>query len=129
MSAGSGDPSLTRVLGAREDVGELLAISDVLLLASRSEGMPGCLIEAGMAGVPVAAYAVAGVPEVVRDGVTGFMVERGDAQSLADRVVTLLSDPVLRAKLGAEARTRCVGLFDISIVAPTYLALYEEVAA
>ena len=128
-AAAAGSPDLTRVMGTRDDVAELLAMSDVLLLASRSEGMPGCLIEAGMAGVPVAAYEVAGVSEVVRDGVTGFTVQRGDTQTLAERLITLLSDPGLRARLGAEARSRCEALFDISIIAPTYRAMYEEVAA
>ena len=124
-----GSADLTRLMGTREDVAELLGMSDVLLLASRSEGMPGCLIEAGMAGIPVAAYEVAGVSEVVRDGVTGFVVPRGDTRTLADRLITLLSDPALRTRLGAEARIRCEALFDISIIAPTYQALYEEVAA
>ena len=125
----AGSAQLTKLLGTREDVAELLAMSDVLLLASRSEGMPGCVIEAGMAGVPVAAYEVAGVSEVVQNGVTGFTVPRGEIRTLADRLITLLSDPDLRAELGATARSHCEELFDISIIAPTYRALYEEVAA
>ena len=61
------------MLGTREDVGDLLAMTDVLLLASRSEGMPGC-VSSGVAGVPVVAYAVAGVPEVLQHDVTGIVV-------------------------------------------------------
>jgi glycosyltransferase involved in cell wall biosynthesis len=126
-SAGGGNR--TYVLGARDDVAELLALSDVVLLASRSEGMPGCLIEAGMAGVPAVAYAVAGVPEVVIDGVTGFTAARGDTAALADRVVTLLAEPTLRATLGTEARAHCEASFEISVVAEAYVALWEELAA
>jgi glycosyltransferase involved in cell wall biosynthesis len=118
---------LARILGNRSDVAELLAASDVLLLASRSEGMPGCLIEAGMAGLPVVSYAVAGAPEVVIDNETGYLVPLGDVNTLADRVVDLLHDPALRARMGAAARSRCDAEFDIAIVTPRYLSIYEEV--
>jgi glycosyltransferase involved in cell wall biosynthesis len=127
--ASSGDRGRAYVLGARDDVAELLAISDVVLLASRSEGMPGCLIEAGMVGVPAVAYAVAGVPEVVIDGVTGFTAARGDTATLADRVVTLLAEPTLRATLGAGARAHCETSFEITVVADAYVTLWEELAA
>ncbi|HET6953658.1 MAG TPA: glycosyltransferase, partial [Acidimicrobiales bacterium] len=61
----------------------VLAASDVLVLPSRSEGMPGVLIEAGLSGVPVVASAVGGVPEVVADGETGVLVPPGDEAALA----------------------------------------------
>ena len=67
----------TRFLGSRGDVADLLAASDVLLLASKTEGMPACVIEAGIAGLPVAAYALAGVPEAVVSGETGLLARRG----------------------------------------------------
>lgn len=117
-----------RLLGNRSDVGDLLAAADVLVLASRSEGMPGCLIEAGMCGVPAAAYAVGGSPEVVVDGVTGFLVPPGEPDRLATRVVELLSDEPLRRGMGASARTRCRS-FDIRAIAPRYAAIYEELGA
>jgi glycosyltransferase involved in cell wall biosynthesis len=120
---------LARVLGSRSDVPDLLVASDVVLLASRVEGMPGCLIEAGMASVPVAAYAVAGVPEVVIDGDTGYTVKPGDAAGLAERTIRLLEDPALRDRMGALARDRCERLFDMSAIARRYLTVYEEVLA
>jgi glycosyltransferase involved in cell wall biosynthesis len=115
------------MLGSRSDVADLLAASDALLLASRSEGMPGCVIEAGMAGLPVVSYAVAGVPEVVVDGMTGFTVAPGDLHTLAHRIATLLGDPDLRSRLGEAARDRCERTFGISAIASRYLAVYEEV--
>ena len=69
------------VLGERSDVGDLFAASDVFLFASRPdgmEGMPAAVIEAGMAGVPVAGYSIAGVPEVVEHGLTGLLAPRRD---------------------------------------------------
>jgi glycosyltransferase involved in cell wall biosynthesis len=117
-----------RFLGSRNDVGDLLAASDVLLLASRTEGMPACVIEAGVAGVPVAGYAIAGVPEVVVTGETGLLVAPGDRGALVAAVETLVLEDDLRSRLGASARERCRALYDIRRVAPRYLELYESVA-
>ena len=118
----------TLLLGSREDVGDLLAASDVVLLASRSEGLPGCLMEAGMAGLPSAAYALAGVPEVVVDGQTGLLAPPGDREALASAVTHLLREARMRESLGRAARERCVSRFEIGGVARAYLALYRELA-
>jgi glycosyltransferase involved in cell wall biosynthesis len=117
------------MLGNRTDVADVLAAADVLLFASRAdgmEGMPATIIEAGIAGVPVAGYAVAGVPEVVLDGTTGFLVPPGDVDGLAERVVKLLGDEKGRRAIGESARKHCLARFDIGMVAPRYLSLYEE---
>jgi glycosyltransferase involved in cell wall biosynthesis len=118
-----------RILGSRNDVPELLAASDIMLLASAVEGMPGSVIEAGMLGVPVVGYALAGVPELVADGETGRLGPPGDVDALRQRVEDLLKDSTLRERMGIAARERCMSLFNINAVAPRYLALYEEVAA
>ena len=112
-------------LGVRSDVGDLLAASDVMLLASRAEGMPGVVIEAGMAGLPVVAYAVAGVPEVVANGVTGLLAAPGDLDSLTEFTLRLLRDEATRCTMGAAARERCRSQFDARNVAPRYIALYR----
>jgi len=117
----------TRVLGARADVGDLLAASDVLLFASRRsgmEGMPAQLIEAGFAGVPVVAYAIAGVPEVVVHESTGVLVPHGDTDGLERAVAWLLDDAGFRKAVGQRARTRCRKLFDIRVIADRYLEVY-----
>ncbi len=118
-----------RLLGTRSDVGDLLGASDLLVLASRTEGMPGCVIEAGMAGVPVVSFGLAGVPEVVADGVTGFVVPPGDHAALAERTLQLLEDRALREAMGAAAAARCLPRFDIASVARRVADLYETVAA
>jgi glycosyltransferase involved in cell wall biosynthesis len=116
------------LLGARTDVADLLAASDVLLLASRTEGMPGCVIEAGMVGLPVAAYAIAGIPEVVDDGVTGVLVPAGNSMQLAARIVDLLGQPTVMERMGNAARDRCRTAFDIRPIAARYLDLYRDLA-
>jgi glycosyltransferase involved in cell wall biosynthesis len=117
-----------RLLGVREDVGDLLAASDVLLLSSRIEGLPGCIVEAGMLGVPAAAFAVAGVPEVVSDGETGLLAAPGDVTDLAEKLRALIDDETLRARLGGAARAVCSSRFEIGSVAPRYLDTYRDLA-
>ena len=118
----------TRFLGSRDDVADLLAASDVLLLASKTEGMPACVIEAGIAGLPVAGYALAGVPEAVVSGETGLLVAPGDRAALTDVVSKLVGESALRRRLGDAARERCRAMFDIRRVAPMYRDVYEAVA-
>ena len=125
----SGSGYQPRVLGSRDDVGDLLGAADVLLLASRTEGMPASVIEAGLASVPVVGYALSGVPEVVLDGVTGRLVPPGDADDLSQALADTMDDPEARRSMGARARERCAELFDIEVVAPMYRRVYEEVAA
>ena len=115
-----------RLLGNRADVGDLISASDVMILASESEGMPGCLIEAGMVGIPVAAYDVVGVPEIVVDGKTGFLVPPGNTDVLAERTLALLSDREKRRLMGAAAQRICSARFDIRAVAARYLEEYGE---
>ena len=116
-----------RLLGTRTDVGDLLGASDLLVLASRTEGMPGCVIEAGMTGVPVVAFGVAGVPEVLIDGVTGVVVEPGDHAALGMRTLELIKDPERRSAMGLAAMKRCLSTFDIDTVARRYATVYSEV--
>jgi glycosyltransferase involved in cell wall biosynthesis len=113
-----------RLLGARDDVGDLFAASDVVLFASCSEGMPATAIEAGIAGLPVAGFAVAGVSEVVESGVTGLLARPGDVPGLGAHVAVLLADPGCRRAMGAAARERCLARFGIEAVALRYLDLY-----
>lgn len=120
--------SRTRFLGIRSDVPDLAAAADALLFASRPdgmEGMPAVLIEAGMLGLPVAAYDVAGVSEVVSDGETGRLIGWGREQELGDALIALLSNPALGAAMGNAARARCLSHFDIRSIAPRYAAVYE----
>lgn len=118
-----------RFLGMREDVSDLLASCDVVVMSSRTEGMPAVVIEGGMAGRPVTSYAVGGIQEVVVDGKTGILVAPSDHRRLADAVIRLFGDAGLRGRLGRAARERCLARFDIRTVAPRYLHVYEDLLA
>jgi glycosyltransferase involved in cell wall biosynthesis len=115
-----------RILGSRGDIGDLLGASDVMLLASRTEGMPGCLIEAGMAGLPSVAFDVAGVSEVVSHQRSGFVLPVGDREGMRQALLALASDASLRVSMGSEARKR-VERFDIAHVARQYEDVYRRI--
>lgn len=130
MVAGRGLEGRVLLLGSRRDVADLLAAADLLLFASRSggmEGMPAILIEAGMAGVPVVAYGVAGVSEVVRHGLTGLLVAPADVDGLASSILQLFADGPERTELGRCARARCVERFELRGHLGAYLSVYAEV--
>ena len=89
--------------------------------------MPAVAIEAGISGLPVAGYDVAGLSEVVEDGTSGFLVPWGDVDGLALRVSKLLHDEELRRSMGSAGRDICRGRFDIRALAPRYMGVYREV--
>jgi glycosyltransferase involved in cell wall biosynthesis len=127
----SGLGAKTLVLGSRSDVGDLLAASDVLVVASRRrgmEGMPAVVIEAGMAALPVVTFDVAGIHEVVMDGETGRVVPAESPAKLVRAVVDILADEPTPVTMGRAARERCMDRFGIHEIAHRYLSLYREVA-
>ncbi|MFN2114728.1 MAG: glycosyltransferase family 4 protein [Anaerolineae bacterium] len=104
QARGQGLGGTVTFLGYRDDVPSLLAASDVFALASRAEGLPMALLEAMALGVPAAVTAVGGVPDVVRDGVTGLLVPPGDPDALAHRVLELIGDAEMARSIGAAAQ-------------------------
>jgi glycosyltransferase involved in cell wall biosynthesis len=114
------------LLGARADVPNLLARSEVFVLSSRSEGFPVSVLEAMAAGLPVVATDVGGVREAVEDGETGFLVPAADSEALAGALERLLVDGELRRRLGAAGRARALSRFDVSHYRAAYGELYWQ---
>jgi glycosyltransferase involved in cell wall biosynthesis/uncharacterized membrane protein len=114
------------LLGARGDVRELLASSDVFVLSSRSEGHPVSLLEAMAAGLPVVATDVGGVAESVVHGQTGLLVPAGDVTALAAALERLVDDEQLRRRLGTAGRVRACELFDLARFRSSHLELYQR---
>jgi glycosyltransferase involved in cell wall biosynthesis len=92
--------------GYQEDIGPFFAAFDAFVLPSANEGTPVTAIESLASGCPVVATGVGGVPDVVREGEDGFLVEPGDLETLADRLALLASEPGLRERMGASGRKR-----------------------
>jgi glycosyltransferase involved in cell wall biosynthesis len=114
-------------LGVREDMPELLNACDIFALASDWEGHPLSVMEAMAAGLPVAATAAGGVPEIVEDGATGLLVPPGDIASFAAALQCLVRNPLRRRELGGAARAASAR-FDSSAMASAYSALFERLA-
>jgi len=93
------------------------------------EPCPLVALEAMRAGTPVVASNVGGLPELIRDGVDGFLVDPGDVRGLRTAVSRLLDAPSLRAHMGAQARERAATTFAPSVVIPKIEALYLDVMA
>jgi glycosyltransferase involved in cell wall biosynthesis len=107
------------LLGFRIDVEEVMGASDVLLMTSDAEGIPGVAIESLMTGCPMVTFPLGGVAEVVVDGETGVVLDRFDTVLMARRVAELLSDREALEQMGAEGRSRSEE-FAFSRVAATY---------
>lgn len=117
-----------QMLGRRDDVARLMAEGDILVFTSgpNSEGLPGVLIEAGLAGLPVVSTEAPGVRTVVLDGQTGFVVGSEDLDGMIGKLGLLISDPSLRAQMGTAARKHCVAAFGIDNCADRWRQLIEE---
>lgn len=102
--------------------------ADVFVLPSRAEALGLTIIEAMSCGLPVVASNAGGIPEVVEDGETGVLFEAGNAGVLAERLASLLDDPALRARLGANGALRAKQRFSVHGQAESYLAYYADVA-
>src|SRR6185369_8291313 len=93
-----------RFTGQRADVARLLGAMDVFVLPSLKEALPIAVLEAMAMGLPAVATRVGGVPEVVEDGTTGFVVPPGDEAALRGALAGLVTEPALRARLGAAGQ-------------------------
>jgi glycosyltransferase involved in cell wall biosynthesis len=124
-----GAHSRVRFAGERADVPRLLAALDLFALTSRSEGLPLVLPEAMATGLPVVATRVGGVPQVVDDGETGFLVDPGDEPALVARLEDFAADPTRARAFGARARGVALARFSLGRMASAYEALYRSLVA
>jgi glycosyltransferase involved in cell wall biosynthesis len=115
-----------RFAGFRNDIFDLLQISDVYVCSSLSEGLSLSILEAMAAGKPVIATNVGGNPEVVVNGETGILVPPQDPEILASRIVSLLRDKPLSQQFGLKGQWRTDEKFSYERMVHSYQQLYEE---
>ncbi len=113
--------------GARGDVPEILAQSDIFVLASRTETLPISILEAMRAGLPVIASDVGGVSEEVLDGETGILVSPGSVDEMTAALTRLLADKAMRVAMGQAGRKRFEQFFRAGEMIERTRALYTEV--
>jgi glycosyltransferase involved in cell wall biosynthesis len=116
------------VLGIRHDVPRLLRAFDALALTSRWEGLPRVFPQAMAAGLPIVATRVDGAPDAVRQGENGFLVDAGDTQGIASRLIALAQDPDLARRMGREGEKRAEE-FSARRMVDRLETLYESLAA
>ena len=109
---------------SQDAVAEALSDADVFVLPSFAEGVPVVLMEAMASRTPVITSLVAGIPELVEDGVSGYLVPPGDAETLAARINTLTENPDLRHDMGEKGREKVVSEFNIHTEAARIATLY-----
>lgn len=112
-------------LGATGDVPKRLADAAFLVHTSDAEGCPNVVMEAMAAGRPVVATDAGDVPYLVEDGISGFVVRRGDDDALADRIATLLIDRDRCRRMGDQARAKAEREFDVRSLITGTLAAYR----
>lgn len=112
-------------LGWQEDIEEVLAISDLVLLTSDNEGTPIALIQAGMAGIASVSTNVGSISEVVVNNQTGLVTDFS-IKSIADALEKLVSNSQLRKQYGQAASQFCLGKFHTEIMISNYSKLYKQ---
>jgi len=112
-------------LGHRDDVPARLANADIFVLPSRSEAFPNAVLEAMAAGLPIVASGVGGILELVDHGRTGLLADAGDADGLANGILTLMSNPSLAYLLGTAAREEAASRYSFDRMVASFDALYH----
>ncbi len=118
-----------RFLGKRDNINELIAAADVLLLPSQTESFGLVALEAMACEVPVVVSKVGGLPEVVTDGKEGFLVEPNDTEKMAARALEILTDERRRRAMGVQGRATAKSRFCADAIVSQYERFYERVLA
>ena len=115
--------------GSVPNIADYLSVADVFLVPSETESFGLAALEAMACEVPVIASRVGGLPEVVREGETGYLIPVGDIQAMAARAGELFDNENFRAAMGRRARAVAIEEFTTERVIPQYVQLYERVIA
>ncbi|HGY56255.1 MAG TPA: glycosyltransferase [Caldithrix abyssi] len=103
-------------LGKRSDIPQILAVSNLGVLTSASEGLSNAIIEYMGAGLPVICTKVGGNEELVEDGVNGFLIRPGDSKTLSGKIAAFIKQPSLVEKMGQESARKARQLFALDVM-------------
>jgi len=108
-------------------IADELSKSKVLVLPSYMENKPNVIMEALVVGIPVVAYNVGGIPDLIQDGYNGYLVEPGHIKELAGRIETIINDTVLFEKLSHNAKSSVANKFEAATVAKKTYEAYVQI--
>ena len=114
-----------RLLGFRDDPGDILGASDLGLLVSHEEGSPNSVLESMAAGLPMVVTDAGGTAEAAIHGETALVVPPRDAGAIGDAIATMAADPDRRRAFGDAGRARAQGTFSLEACTNAYAQLYE----
>jgi len=100
---------------------------DIFVIPSIRESFGVAAVEASSCSIPVIASDIGGLPEVVIDETTGFLVPPRDENAIADRIISLIDDPELRSQMGNEGRKYVKSIYDMQICGSLMKRKYEEI--
>lgn len=113
--------------GYREDIPELIAVSDIVVRPSDMEGLPINLIEAMLMEKPVVATAIAGVPEMIESGVNGYMMQPGSITELAQKLIDILENEEVAVSMGQKGRQIALEKFTLQSLVDKVEELYQSI--
>lgn len=116
-------------VGQVPNIADYLSVADLLLVPSETESFGLAALEALACEVPVIVTRVGGLPEVVRNGENGYLVNLGDIQTMAERAIEILSDEKKQRQMGRQGRAWAIEQFNTEKVIPQYENLYERVVS
>lgn len=119
--------SSVRFLGYRTDIAPLIALSDLIVMASLREGLPNVILEALALAKPVVATRVGGIPEIITHQVSGILVPSRDPVRLAEGILQVLTTPALARELGERGWQEVTGRFTVTTMVDRTIALYRQV--
>ena len=115
------------LVGYQPQAWKFLYIMDCFALTSRSEGMPQAVLEAAIAGLPIVATRVGGLPEVIENGRTGILVEPSDPVALSRALLSVQRDPDTAQAMGRAVRERVESRFHVRRMARVYHHHFLEI--
>jgi glycosyltransferase involved in cell wall biosynthesis len=122
----AGLQSLFSFVGYQQNVATFIAASDILLLTSDTEGLPGIVPEAAFFNVPAIASNVGGIAECIDEGKTGFIVEKNNIEKFVEKSLYLLQNNEIRNAMGQNANKLALKDFDLNNIAESYLTFFKN---
>jgi glycosyltransferase involved in cell wall biosynthesis len=124
-----GIPAIFEGAKSHDETRQLLGRADIFVLASFAEGVPVALMEAMAMEVPCVSTVIAGIPELIRDGLDGLLVPASSSEVLAEALERLIEDPLLRRSMGLAGRKRVCELYNLPENVSLLASVFRENAS